>query len=173
MQKPSVVTGFLIPADQDTPEAVHPTMRPFHAPPPGFEARFLLERSGLFPPRTDVGSEAKLLQEGADLVIVIAFLQAQPLRCVGGRVESLPGKALNGGAGHCAIMAMRAVHRETDGHATASVRRRRWVPLLPWPVGFLPTFFPPAGGLGSRAVHRQPGPINATQGLIVHQALCP
>jgi hypothetical protein len=37
----------------------------------------------------------------------------------------------------------------------------------------LPTFFPPKRGLGHRAVHRQPFPINALQGLVFSQSLLP
>ena len=63
MQKPQVVAYFLVPADQHAPEAIHPTMRALHDPPPGFEPGFLLQRFGLFPPRTDVGGEAKLVSK--------------------------------------------------------------------------------------------------------------
>jgi hypothetical protein len=37
----------------------------------------------------------------------------------------------------------------------------------------LPTFFPPKGGFGHRAVHRQPLPINAFQGLVFDKAALP
>ena len=47
------------------------------------------------------------------------------------------------------------------------------MPLLPRSVGCLPTFFPPEGGFGHRPVHREPCPVNALQGVVVHQALFP
>jgi hypothetical protein len=74
MQKPQVVAHFLVPANQHAPEAIHPTMRAFHDPPPGLETGFLLERRGLFPASADVGGEAKLGQQLPHLVIVIAFV---------------------------------------------------------------------------------------------------
>jgi hypothetical protein len=51
-------------------------MRAFHQPPPCLATGFLLERLGLFPPRSDVGGQAKLGQQLPHLVIVIAFVQA-------------------------------------------------------------------------------------------------
>ena len=85
MQRPQVVAHFLIPPDEQTPEAIHPAMRAFDNPPPGFEAHLLLERLGFVPSRPDMRGQAKLWQPVSHLVIVIAFLQAQSLRCVGGR----------------------------------------------------------------------------------------
>jgi hypothetical protein len=54
-----------------------------------------------------------------------------------------------------------------------SVRTRRLVPIFPRSVGCLPTCFPPKGGFGHRAVHRQPLPINAFQGLVFDKAARP
>ena len=79
MQKPQAVADFLVPTDQHTPEAIHPTMRAFHDPSSGFETRFFLQRLGFFPPRPDMGREAKLLQEVSDFVIVIALIQTKIL----------------------------------------------------------------------------------------------
>src|SRR5678816_1466922 len=77
MQKAQIVARFLVPADQDASETIHPTMRAFHHPAPRFETGLLLEGLGFFPACPDVGSEAKLLQEVSNFVIVIAFIQAQ------------------------------------------------------------------------------------------------
>jgi hypothetical protein len=73
MQKPQIVAYFFVPADQHAPEAIHPAMRAFHRPAPGFEPSLLSECLGLFPPRPDVGGEAKLVQECSNLVIVITL----------------------------------------------------------------------------------------------------
>ena len=69
MQKAQVGPHFFVPADQHTPEAIHPTMGALHHPPPCFETGLLLERLGFFPPRPDVGGEAKLVQEFPYLVL--------------------------------------------------------------------------------------------------------
>src|SRR5215470_5333210 len=44
-----------------------------------------------------------------------------------------------------------------------SVNRLRLTPPLARSVGFGPVFFPPERRLGHRAVHAQPGPVNALQ----------
>ena len=41
-----------------------------------------LERFGLFPTRAHMGGEAKLFQDGIDLIVVIARIQAYPLRAL-------------------------------------------------------------------------------------------
>src|SRR5262249_48132633 len=73
-----VIAGFLVPADQHTSEAIHPTMGAFYPPSSCFETGLLLECLGFFPARPDVRREAKLVQEFPDLVIVITFIEAQP-----------------------------------------------------------------------------------------------
>ena len=148
MQKPYVVTGFLIPADQDTPEAVHPTLRPFYDPPPGFDTRLLLERLGFFAACTDMGGAADLLPEVPDLLIVIAFLQAQPLWRVGSWLWPFHGNARDSRSGHFAIMAIRAVHRETDGPATAVGEAAAFGAALAAVRGGVAHLVPPQGGLG-------------------------
>ena len=60
MKKGYVVGGGLVPADQNAPEAVHPTVSAFHHPAPGFVAGFLFDGLGLFTPAADVGREAEL-----------------------------------------------------------------------------------------------------------------
>ena len=74
MQKAQIVAHFLVPADQYAPETIHPTLRAFHHPPPGFATGLLLECLGFFPARPDVRSEAKRVQELPDFVIVVAFI---------------------------------------------------------------------------------------------------
>lgn len=59
------------------------------------------------------------------------------------------------------------------GTPPPAVRTRRFVPRLPRSVGFLPTFSPPKGGVGHRAIQRQPLPGNPLQGVRVSQALFP
>src|SRR5262245_1437508 len=113
MQKPQGVACFLVPADPHTPEAMHPTLRALSTPSPRLETHFLLARLGFFPTRTEAGGAATLFQELPHLLLVRALSQAQPLRRVGGRLWPLHGHALDGGAGHLAIIAMRVVHRET------------------------------------------------------------
>src|SRR5262245_29969359 len=94
-------------------------MRAFHHPATGFKTGFLLQRLGLFPPRTDMGREAKLRQQFPHFVIVIPFVQTHPLRGLGRWVGPLYGDAFNGLPSQLEIIPIRAIHGQTDGHAMA------------------------------------------------------
>ncbi len=49
----------------------------------------------------------------------------------------------------------------------------RLTPFLARSVGFLPVFFPPEGRLGHAPVHRQPGPVDALQAVVLQEAGLP
>src|SRR2546421_1547897 len=55
------------------------------------------------------------------------------------------------------------------GTPRPSTSRLRLTPFLARSVGFLPVFFPPEGRLGHAPVHRQPGPIDPLQTVILQQ----
>src|SRR3954453_2176453 len=59
------------------------------------------------------------------------------------------------------------------GMPLASTSRLRLAPRLPRSVGFLPVFFPPEGRLGHAPVHAQPGPVDAHEFVVGHQAGLP
>ena len=71
MEERQVGLPFLVPANEDTPKAIHPTMRALHHPPPRPGARVAFERLGFFPPYSDVGGEAKLLERVPHLRVVV------------------------------------------------------------------------------------------------------
>jgi hypothetical protein len=173
MQKREIIAHFFVPADQHAPEAIHPAMRPLHAPPAGFESRLPFERLGLFPPRPDVGGEAKLGQQAAYLIIVIVFVQTHPPWGVWGRLRPCDRKTLDGVPSHLESMAIRPLYGEADRHATAFSEHAALGADLPRLVGFLPTFFPPKGRFGHSPIHREPFPVNPLEGIVRHQVLLP
>jgi hypothetical protein len=59
------------------------------------------------------------------------------------------------------------------GMPSASTSRLRLAPRLARSVGFFPVFFPPEGRLGHAPVHRHPGPVQALQVVVGHQAGLP
>src|SRR5215813_8321491 len=160
MQKAQIVAYFLVPADQDAPETIHPTMRPFHHPAPGFETGLLLEGLGFFPARPDVDSEAKLLQEISDLIIILAFIQAQSLRCLGGRGRPLGGDTFNRLARHFEVIAIRAVDGEPNRHALTVGEEAALGARCPASGGVLAHLLPPQGGLG---LWPRPSPATPSQ----------
>src|SRR5262245_40618056 len=149
MQKAQIVAHFLVPPDQDAPEAIHPTVCAFYHPPPGFAPRLCLQRLGFFPPCPDVGGEAKLLQEVSHLVIIVAFIQAQPLRRVGGWIGPLHSHTLDGLPSHLEILAVRTVHREPERHAATVGEEAALGAVLAAVRGVLAHLFPPREGLWS------------------------
>src|SRR5262245_7077255 len=149
MQKPQVVADFLVPTDEHTPEAIHPTMRAFDHPAPGFEPRLLLECLGFVPTSTDVCREAKLLQEVPHLVVVVALIQTQPLRPLRGRVGPLYGDACNGGVHQLEIIPIRTVHGQPDGDAAAVGEQAALRTDLAAVGRILADLFPPQAGLWS------------------------
>jgi hypothetical protein len=56
---------------------------------------------------------------------------------------------------------------------SASTSRLRLAPFLARSVGFFPVFFPPERRLGHAPVHAHPGPIDALQVVVGHQAGLP
>ena len=157
MQKPQVVAHFLVPADQHAPEAIHPTMRPLHDPPSCLEAGLLFERLGLFPPRADVGGEAKFGQQIPHLIIVIAFVQTHPLWGVwGGSGRAMGILAMVSRAILKSLRFAPSTARPT-GTPPPSVSTLRLVPILPG-RGFFR--LPPQGALWSWPIHREPFPVN-------------
>src|SRR5262245_1867200 len=149
MQKSQVVTHFFIPADQHTPEAIHPAMRALHHPPMCFETRFLLQRLGFLAPRSDMRCEPELFQQGSPLVVVIAFIPTQALGGVWGGIWPVHGNALDGLAGQLAIIPMRAVYGQPARHAMAGGEDAAFCTALAAVRGGLAHLFPPQGGLGS------------------------
>src|SRR5262245_33316339 len=55
------------------------------------------------------------------------------------------------------------------GTPLASTNRLRLAPRLPRSVGFRPVFFPPEGCLGHAPVHRQEGPVDPLELVVLQQ----
>ena len=59
------------------------------------------------------------------------------------------------------------------GTPPLSTSKESLVPVLPRSTGEGPVFFPCQGGLGRRAVHTHPFPVDAPEGVVGRQALLP
>lgn len=79
MNQSKVVLRFLLPTDQDTPEAIHPTVRSFRDPAACFEAHLMLDRLSFFAPRANMSGIGKFLHQRSDLTGIISLIQAHPL----------------------------------------------------------------------------------------------
>src|SRR5579871_596524 len=119
MEQRDIVLRFFAPANEDTPKAVHPTVRPFHHPPPRLVPCLPLDLLRLLAPHLDVRREAELLQQRADFVVVISFVQAHPLGRVLGRLGTLGicRDALQRGLDQLHVVAVGAVDGQPQRNA--------------------------------------------------------
>jgi hypothetical protein len=117
MQKGDVVLNVFVPTDQNASKAIHPTMSSFYDPPASLEASFTFDRLSFLSPRTNVSSETKLLQQLADFVKVITFVQAHALRLLKGWLRTLDRTALDCLAHHLHIIPVGPVYGQADRDA--------------------------------------------------------
>lgn len=82
MKHCDVVLGFLLPSNENTPEAVHPAVGTLHHPAAGFESGASFDQLGLLTARPNMGGEPELPGQVANLVIVISLVQTQILALV-------------------------------------------------------------------------------------------
>lgn len=80
MQHSDKSFGKFLPSNEYPTKAIHPTVSTFYHPTPRLESGFVFDRFGFFATGTDMGGKAELMNNGADLVEVVTFVQAQPLR---------------------------------------------------------------------------------------------
>jgi hypothetical protein len=73
MEEGEIGLPFLVPANQHPAKAIHPPLRALHHPPARSEPRIAFARL-FFPPRPDVGREAKLLKRVPHLRVVVPLV---------------------------------------------------------------------------------------------------
>src|SRR4029453_4241590 len=71
-------------------------MRTLHHPTTGFDAGLAFERLRFFPPRPNVGGEAKLFEGGPDLSVIIPFVQTHSLGLLVSGTGALDDQTLDG-----------------------------------------------------------------------------
>src|SRR4029077_18893477 len=94
LEERAVVVGFLRPADQEAAEAVEPGVSAFDHPAARTEAGGGLELLLLFAAGADVWREPVLVDQLVDLAVVVALVEADPLRLIGGGVRALDQDAV-------------------------------------------------------------------------------
>src|SRR5512143_1342725 len=114
MQKDQVILGFLIPAPQNAAKPIQPAMTPLDPPPARFLAGLARHRLGFYATRANVRRKAKLLKDATDLIVVIAFVQAQALRVLCRWFRPLDQDALKSAPHQLHIMAVRPRYHHAD-----------------------------------------------------------
>ena len=156
MKKGDVVFGGLVPAYQDAPETVQPTVRAFHHPAPGLVPGLPLDCLSLLPATAYVGGEAEFLQGAAHLGEVAApasstgqaFVQAHPLGMPRAGRRPVHRHAVHRGPHQLHVVAVGPVHRQTHRNA----RRFSQQAALDAP-------FASVGGIGAGSPPPRPGEI--------------
>lgn len=104
--------------------------------------------------------EVELLRDLLHLVLVVAQVQTQTLRLVGGRLGTLDGRLSRGSSTLFMSDRLAPSTASPTGMPSASVSRLRLLRFLAWSVGFFACLFSPKGCLGHAPVHIQAGPID-------------
>lgn len=146
MKQSEVVHRFLLPADQNPPEAIHPAVGAFDHPSPGFESRAALDRLRFLPTGANMRRVSKLIDQLAHVIVVIAFVQAQTLWRAACRLWMWDGNTFQRFFHHSHVMAVGAINSQPHGntggftqqasfHAAFGSVRRIWPGFFPRPAG--------------------------------------
>ena len=149
MKKGDVVVGRLVPAHQDAPESVQPTVSAFHHPAPGFEAGLPFDGLSLFPSAADVGGETELVHDAAHLSEVVALVQADALRLSQAGRWAGYRQAVHRNPHQFHVVAVGPVHRQTHRNALGFGQQAALDAPLAWVGGVGAGFFPRPGAIWS------------------------
>src|SRR5437588_6902034 len=119
MEHGDIVLRLLVPTNEDTAEAIHPTVRPLDYPAAGLVARAALDRLRLVRALGNVRRKAEFRHDLLRFCVVVPVIQAQALRRLGGWLGALYRNTLEGLADQLHIGAFGPVHRQPDRHALA------------------------------------------------------
>jgi hypothetical protein len=160
MQHGQIGVSPFLPAGEDAPKTIHPTVGTLHDPAPGFESRCVLDRLGFFAPRPDVRGESEFLDDLPHLIVVVAFIQTQSLRLFRSRLGPLDLERLQSAPDQLHVVAVGPLDHHGQRQPRASVSRLRLTPCLPRSVGFGPVFLSQPGALWS---WRRPSPARPSR----------
>lgn len=149
MQHCQVGVGSLLPAHEQTAEAVEPGLAALDHPAPGAEAGLVLERPRLLATRPHMGSEAELLHKLVDLGEVVALVQAEALRMLLARVGPGDRDTRQRDAQELEVVDVRARDRESERDARALCEQAPLGALLGSVSGVVPAAFAAEGGISS------------------------
>ncbi len=144
-----VIGDFFLPADQQSSEAVHPTMRPLHHPAPRPIPGDLLPRLRLGPPALldrDVGCVTPAGHQLPHRGVVIPLVPQKVLWLLRRGLGSLDRDAVQGGFDQFHVGPVGPGHLQAQRHASA-VRQQRTLRALFGPIGgVLARLFSPRAG---------------------------
>ena len=168
MKEGNVVLGGLVPAHQNTPKPVQPTVGAFHHPAPRLEPGCPLDRLCLLAPTSDVGGEAKLCQRAANLAIVVALVQAHAMGSLRTRRRSRYRHTVQGRPHQLHVMTVSPVHCQTHRNPRGFGQQVALDPALASVGGIGAGFFPRPGAIWSPP---RPSPANCSPAPAIHRTV--
>ncbi len=163
MEKSYIVCCLLFPTDQNSSEAVQPTVGSFYHPPPSTLTGFFGDLFGFLTSGTNVGCKPKLNQGVPHLLVIISLIQAEVLRVFGCGLRSLHHDVFYRLPHQFHIVAIGPVHSQADWHPVPFGQEAPLRALLA-PIGRVSArVLTSQGGFGDRTIHAQPFPINPFQ----------
>ena len=149
MEHRQVGVGAFLPAGEDAAEAVEPGVGAFDDPATSAEAGLALDRLRLFAASADVGGEGELGGQLVHLGVVVALVEAQPLRLLRGRLGPRDRDAVERLPDELEVVQVRARRRDPERDALTLGEEAPFRPFLALSVGFGPVSSPPTGALPS------------------------
>lgn len=168
MQQSDIIFSFLFPTNQNSAEAIHPTMGALYHPSSGLETGFLFNGLSFFTARANMGGKTKLCQYLPHLIEVKTFIHTHSLWFFRANFRALNGDAFNSSSHQFHIMAIGAFHCQPDRYSCPFSQQRPFDTFFR-PVSRVRTgFFPHPKALWSCS---HPCSTNPTQSLLAHHIL--
>lgn len=149
MEHREVGVSAFLPAGEDAAEAVEPGVGALDDPAARSEAGLVFERLCFLAAADDVGGEAELFEQLAYFVVVVAAVEAEPLRLLRCRLGPLDRDRLERRACQLEVVAVGAGRADPDRDALALGEEAPFRPFLALSVGLGPVSSPPSGALPS------------------------
>lgn len=142
MQHCQIIVGFLFPADKEPTKAIGPRMRALNYPSSCLEARILLPLHYFLSAGLDVRPIMPPLKKLANVLRVVAFIEADVLTSATGRLRPVDRNAVEGFLQKFNVVRIRAAHFHAQRHA-ATIGEQRPLGSEFAPIGrVFPGFFP-------------------------------
>jgi hypothetical protein len=120
MEEGFVVDGFLLPADEHAPEAIHPRVAPLHYPTPRGMSRVRSSLRARLASFCDVHRIAALVKERPNVGVVVSLVSEKVLPPSAGLWTRTPhGEAVERRGHQAHVMHVRARHRQSERYAVA------------------------------------------------------
>jgi hypothetical protein len=142
MEEGEVVLRVLVPANEPATKAMHPRRRALHHPAPRGAPRLRFAGLRCLSARADLGGTAELLQRGLHLIVVVAGIQAPPLRLVLGRLWPCDDQACDGRADQVQRMPIGPFYLQADRDAVPLRQQAAFAAGLAPVGGIVPGCFP-------------------------------